>query len=202
MRLYNRMHVTMNDPEQILLRGRSDDGQLARALLDQYYAPLHYLAYSLLEDAGTADDIVQETLLIALDKIDQYEPGTDLKAWLCRIAIYRCRDVIRRRKIRRKWHEVWSRVNGTSSPQRSPERLASDHELVGELWQAVNELSDKHRLPIILHFIHGLTATEIAGVLGIREGTVYSRLHYACRNLAGRFSNSELESWAKELSNE
>jgi RNA polymerase sigma-70 factor (ECF subfamily) len=196
------MHVTMDDPEQILLHGRCDDGQLARALLKQYYAPLHYLAHSLLTDAAAADDIVQETLLIALDKIDQYEPGTDLKAWLCRIAIYRCRDVMRRRKIRRKWYEVWSRLSVTTSPHRGPEKTAGDRELVGELWLAVNELHDKHRLPIILHFLHGLTAVEIAGILEIKEGTVYSRLHYACRTLAGRFSDSELESWAKELLNE
>jgi RNA polymerase sigma-70 factor (ECF subfamily) len=196
------MNVMMDDPEQILLRDRCDDGQLARALLDQYYAPLHYLAYSLLTDTAAADDIVQETLLIALDKIDQYEPGTDLKAWLCRIAIYRCRDVLRRRKIRRKWHEVWLRLTSASSPPRGPEEYASHRQLSEELWQAVGNLDDKHRLPIILHFVHGMTAPEIATLLGIREGTVYSRLHYACRKLAGRFSNSELESWAKELLNE
>jgi RNA polymerase sigma-70 factor (ECF subfamily) len=90
----------------------------------------------------------------------------------------------------------------TTSPHRGPEKTAGDRELVGELWLAVNELHDKHRLPIILHFLHGLTAVEIAGILEIKEGTVYSRLHYACRTLAGRFSDSELESWAKELLNE
>jgi RNA polymerase sigma-70 factor (ECF subfamily) len=196
------MRITMDDPEQLLLHGRCDDGQLARALLDHYYAPLHYLAYSLLDDAAVADDIVQETLLIALDKIDRYEPGTNLKAWLCRIAIYRCRDVMRWRKIRQKWLGIWSGLAAPSAPARVPERRTADSELAGELWQAVNQLNDKHRLPIILHFLHGMTGPEIAEILNIKEGTVYSRLHYACRKLAGRLSNSELEAWAEELSNE
>ena len=196
------MHVIMGDPEQLLLQGQYDEAQLARALLDRYYAPLHYLAYSLLDDTEDAEDIVQETLLVALGKIEQYEPGTDLKAWLCRIAIYRCRDVMRKRKVREKWYGVWSRVASLGSPPRTPEKHAADRELAGELWQAVDQLCDKHRLPLVLHYIHGMTAPEIAEILGIREGTVYSRLHYACRKLAGRFSNSDLESWAEELLNE
>ena len=125
------MHVIMGDPEQLLLQGQYDEAQLARALLDRYYAPLHYLAYSLLDDTEDAEDIVQETLLVALGKIEQYEPGTDLKAWLCRIAIYRCRDVMRKRKIRKKWYGAWSRVAMLGSPPRMPEKQTADHELAG-----------------------------------------------------------------------
>lgn len=192
----------MGNPEQLLLQGQYDKAHLARALLDHYYASLHYLAYSLLDDADAAHDIVQETLLIALNKIDQYQPGTDLKAWLSRIAIYRCRTVMRRRKVREKWYGVWTRVAMLGSPPKSPEKYAEDDQLRSELWQAVDNLGAKHRLPIILHYIHGLTAPEIAEVLEISEGTVYSRWHYGCRKLAGRFSNSDLEAWAKDLFNE
>ncbi len=202
-RLYVRMQLTMGDPEQLLLLGQYDDEQLAQALLDRYYAPLHYLAYSLLDDTAAAEDIVQETLLVALGKIEQFQPGSNLKAWLCRIAIYRCRDVMRRRKIRDKWHDVWSHVTTLSSPApRTPEEHTADGELRGELWQAVDNLGAKHRLPIILFYIHGFTAPEIAEILNIREGTVYSRLHYGCRKLAGLFSNSDLSLWAEELTNE
>lgn len=196
------MYVRMGDPEQLLLLGQYETSALAGALLDNYYAPLHALAYSLLDDADAADDVVQETLLVALKKIDQYRPGTDLKAWLCRIAIYRCRDVMRGRRIREKWYGVWWRVAMLGSPPRSPEKYTADKELRGKLWQAVDQLDEKHRLPIILTYVHGMTAREIAGVLGIREGTVYSRLHYGCRKLAGRFAQSDLEAWAEELSNE
>jgi RNA polymerase sigma-70 factor (ECF subfamily) len=192
----------MGDLDQLLLRGKYSEEQLAQQLFESYYAPLHYLAFSLLDDSEAAADIVQETLLIALEKINDYRPGTDLKAWLCRIAIYRCRSAMRRRKARQKWYAIWSRVAALGTPKRTPERVAADHELKGELWQAVDNLSDKHRLPVILFYVHGLSAPEIAKILDIREGTVYSRLHYACRKLAGQFANSELEKWAKELFNE
>lgn len=189
----------MGDVDQLLLQGQYEEAQLARALLDRYYAPLYYLANSILDDAAAADDIVQETLLVALNNIEQYEPGTNLKAWLSRIAVNRCRDVLRRRKVRKKWYEVWSRVAMLGSPARTPERRTADHELAGELWQAVDQLNDRHRLPLILRYVHGMTAREIAEVLNIREGTVYSRLHYACRKLEHIFSDSDLERWAEEL---
>ena len=51
------------------------------------------------------------------------------------------------------------------------------------LRQAVAELKEKHRLPIILRYTHNMTAPEIAQVLQISEGTVHSRLHYARREL-------------------
>lgn len=192
----------MGDPEQLLLQGEYDEEQFARQLFDRYYAPLHHLAFSLLNDNDEAADVVQDTLLIALKKIKDYQPGTDLKAWLCRIAINHCRDIMRWRKAREKWYAIWSRVAMLGAPPRTPERHTADNELQGELWQAVDNLGEKHRLPIILYYVHGLTAREIAEMLEIREGTVYSRLYYACRKLAGQFSNSDLESWAEERLNE
>jgi RNA polymerase sigma factor (sigma-70 family) len=196
------MHVTMGDPEQLLLQERYDEGLLAQALLDHYYAPLLRLAHAILGDVDTAEDVVQETLLVALDKIDGYEPGSDLKAWLSRITIFTCRNTLRRRKIRQKWYKVWSRVGAVGSPPRTPEQYTADHELAGELWQAVDQLNDKHRLPLILYHVQGMSAPEIAEVLEIKEGTVYSRLHYAGRELAGHFLNSDVELWAEELANE
>jgi RNA polymerase sigma-70 factor (ECF subfamily) len=192
----------MGDVEQLLLQGHYEEAQLARGLLDCYYESLYYLAYSILDDPASADDVVQDSLLVALGKIEQYEPGTNLKAWLSRITVNRCRDVLRKRKVREKWYRVWSRVALLGSPPRSPERRTADHELAGELWQAVEGLSYKHRLPVILRYVHGMTAREIAEVLDIREGTVCSRLHYACRKLEALFSDSELEQWAEELINE
>jgi RNA polymerase sigma-70 factor (ECF subfamily) len=192
----------MGDVEQLLLQGHYKETQLARALLDCYYEPLYYLAYSILDDAAAADDVVQETLLVALEKIELYQPGTNLKAWLSRITVNRCRDLLRKRKVREKWYRAWYRVAMLGSTPRSPERRTADFELTGELWQAVDELSYKHRLPVILRYVHGMTAREIAEVLNIREGTVCSRLYYACRKLEALFSDSELEQWAEEIINE
>jgi RNA polymerase sigma-70 factor (ECF subfamily) len=53
------------------------------------------------------------------------------------------------------------------------------------VWRAVQDLGEKHRLPVILRYYHDLPVAEIAGVLGISEGTVHSRLSIARDRLRG-----------------
>lgn len=191
----------MGDIDDLLRAGQYDEGQLADALLDTYYAPLYRLAFSILGDAAGTEDVVQETLLTAINKIKDYQPGTNLKSWLFRIAIYRCKDLQRKRAIREKWYTVWKRVAEMGTPPRTPEGTYADQALRGELWQAVNSLGNKHRLPIIMFYIHGMTAPEIAEVLNISRGTVYSRLFYAYRKLEDHLATENLEEWAEEYLN-
>lgn len=61
---------------------------------------MHYLAYSVLGDADEADDAVQETIIRALGRIERYQPGSNMKAWLSSIVFNQCRDMVRRRKAR------------------------------------------------------------------------------------------------------
>ena len=60
------------------------------------------------------------------------------------------------------------------------------NQIHSELWKSVQALDEKHRLPVILKFVHGMSAVEIAESLQISEGTVYSRLHYAIHKLRER----------------
>jgi RNA polymerase sigma-70 factor, ECF subfamily len=66
----------------------------------------------------------------------------------------------------------------------------------------VNELDEKHRLPIILRYSNGFSPREIAEVLQIAEGTVHSRLHNASKKLATALVDSDAESLVLELFNE
>ena len=52
-----------------------------------------------------------------------------------------------------------------------------------QLWQAVDALDDKHRLVVILRYVHELSTAEIAAALDISQGTVHSRLFYARQRL-------------------
>ena len=70
------MHVIMGDPEQLILQEEIDEGQLARALLDAYYKPLHYLAYSLLDDTA----VLNEDLIAAVQAGDAAEVGRLVEA--------------------------------------------------------------------------------------------------------------------------
>lgn len=58
-----------------------------------------------------------------------------------------------------------------------------DNETSERLWAAVDGLSDKHSIPIILRYVHNLPVRDIAAIMELPEGTVHSRLHYACKKL-------------------
>ena len=87
---------------------------------------------------------------------------------------------------------AWETAKSLLPGPDQPEDVLAQKEVEAKLVQAVNDLKDKHRLPIILRYTHNLTAAEIAQVLEISEGTVYSRLHYARRELRQKLSSGNL----------
>ena len=187
---------------EILLQKNYDRSQLAEAILDRHYATLHYLAYSILGDADESDDVVQESILGALAKINRYRPGSNMKAWLSTMVVNLCKDKIRRRKSRQKLNDGLRWLFRSERPRKSPEDKQIGEEAKSTLWSFVNKLDEKHRLPIILRYVHDLSIREVAQILQIREGTVHSRLHYACRNLGRQLALHDQEALLTELLNE
>lgn len=190
------------DPDTILLQDTYDLEQVAEAMIDRYYVTLHYLAYSILGDVDEADDAVQRALLRFLGRIDDYRPGNNMKAWLSSILINQCRDMIRRRKARQRLTSGLQWIFAGQSPQKSPEERTVKEEARSTLWSEVDNLGEKHRLPIILRYVHNLSVAEIAQILQIRDGTVHSRLHYACRKLERQLMVDNCENLVKELFHE
>lgn len=191
------------EPDQLLKQGASDRHLLAESLLEHYFADIHRLALSILHDEDAADDIAQETFITALRRIDRYEPGTNLRGWLSTITVNLCRDRIRRSNARQRWSALWLGAQRLAEPRsRNLESRQVHHEANRALWQAVNSLDEKHRLPIILRYANDLTIRQIAGILHIPEGTVHSRLHNASKKLAATLTNSDSEALVLELFNE
>jgi len=196
------MNLIVSDPNEILLQKNYDRSLLAEAILDRHYATLHYLAYSILGDADESDDVVQESILEALAKIDRYRPGSNMKAWLSTIVVNFCKDKIRRRKRRQKLNDSLRLLFGSERPRKSPEDKQIGAEAKSTLWSLVNQLDEKHRLPIILRYVHDMSIREVAHILELKEGTVHSRLHYACRNLGRQLALHDQEALLSELLNE
>jgi hypothetical protein len=68
-----------------------DDPRLSEALVSEYYNFVYHLGCSILGDPGEADDAAQETFIQALRSLGSYQPGTNCKGWLARIAVNTCR---------------------------------------------------------------------------------------------------------------
>ena len=79
--------------------GSSSGGAGGRDDLLPLLPPLRAYAYSLARDPGAADDLVQDTVMLALQAWDRFEPGTNLKAWLFRILHNRFHSVVTRSDV-------------------------------------------------------------------------------------------------------
>jgi RNA polymerase sigma-70 factor (ECF subfamily) len=135
-------------------------------------------------DPDEREDAAQEVFIRAALHIDHYQAGTSIKSWLAQITINLCRDRYRRARVRRRLLEVLKALSlhaGPSSP--NPEEALIRSENQRRLKRAVDDLDDKHRQPVLLRYQQGMSVPEIAHALGLSEGTVYSRLHYAHRKL-------------------
>jgi RNA polymerase sigma-70 factor (ECF subfamily) len=107
--------------------------------------------------------------------IRRFRGDSTLRAWLLGIANNQCMSLARKNRRESAPLEEWLEVKGND-----PTNSIVDRE---ELRKALLKLSQEHRDVVLMHEIEGLKYAEIAGVLGIPEGTVKSRLHHAFRSL-------------------
>jgi RNA polymerase sigma-70 factor (ECF subfamily) len=137
---------------------------------------LRAYAYALAQHQDLADDLVQDTLMLALNSWHRFEPGTNLKGWLFEILRNRFLSVISRKHVR---SEVASEsLEHLASVPAFQEKAIEVHEFK----QAFARLSPTHREVLVLHAVHGLPYEEIAALCGCEIGTVKSRINRA-RNL-------------------
>jgi RNA polymerase sigma-70 factor (ECF subfamily) len=141
--------------------------------------PLRAFARSLAGDAARADDLVQETLLKAWNHRQQYQPGTNLRAWLFTILRNQFYSEIRHRKF-----EVED-PDGASTASLS---VAPDHDArlhLRDLQRALQELPEEQREALLLVGASGLSYEEAAEVCGCAVGTIKSRISRARDRLTG-----------------
>lgn len=153
------------------------------ALVHGYYAQVQRLALSLLDDPDDAEDATQEVFIAAAHALPNFRGDASLKTWLYTITLNHCRRVRQKRQRQQLLRAPFEKLQNWFSGTPTPEEAATRREADRRLWNAVDSLGEKHRLPFILRYVHGLTALEIAEILAINEGTVHSRLHYARRYL-------------------
>jgi RNA polymerase sigma-70 factor (ECF subfamily) len=175
--------------DEIIRQSAPGDPRLFEALMVGHYNTIYRLTNAVLLDSDEADDAAQETFIQAAAHIADYQPGTNIKSWLAKIAVNLCRDKLRRRKTRQRLLNAlkllsWQGRHTTPSPEDAV--IGSERKRI--IHSVIDSLDEKHRLPIILRYMQGMPVTEIAEVLEINVGTVHSRLHYAHRKLRERLA--------------
>ena len=144
-----------------------------RDVLLEHVGFLRALARSLLRSEADADDVVQQTLLTALER-PPGRPG-NLRAWLAKVM--RNLALLTHRRRQRSARREQAAARPEAAP--SPADLAARLELERKVVDAVTELEEPFRSTLILHFYDGLRPIEIARHLGVSDSTVRVRLSRA-----------------------
>lgn len=186
----------------------SEDSSIDEGLQDfiaqyrQAYPRLTTIAAAIAGDQIQAEDIVQEAAIIALEKLDEFQSGSNLVAWLAEI-VRRCALNYRRKTQNRKTYaadpaslvqlaqsstlsESASSESASPVAEQTGDLSADQSEFDDEMIIALGRLSHDARSCLLLRTIHKLSYTEIAEIMQIPEGTAMSHVHRSKNELRNR----------------
>jgi len=161
-------------------------------LVRQHADRVYRLAYRLSGNQHDAEDLTQETFIRVFRSVQNYQPGT-FEGWLHRITTNLFLDMVRRRgRIRMEaLPEDYDRV---PADEPNPEQIYHDSRLGADLQAALDSLAPEFRAAVVLCDIEGLSYEEIGATLGVKLGTVRSRIHrgrQALRDYLARHPGTE-----------
>ncbi|MEB3050916.1 RNA polymerase sigma factor SigE [Mycolicibacter sp. MYC123] len=144
-------------------------------LVRQHADRVYRLAYRLSGSQQDAEDLTQETFIRVFRSVHNYQPGT-FEGWLHRITTNLFLDMVRKRgRVRMEaLPEDYDRV---PADEPDPEQIYHDARLDPDLQAALDSLPPEFRAAVVLCDIEGLSYEEVGATLGVKLGTVRSRIH-------------------------
>jgi RNA polymerase sigma-70 factor (ECF subfamily) len=178
---------------ELVERAQHGDHEAFETLMGGAFDRLYAVARRILRDTGRAEDAVQETLVTAWRELRGLRDPDRFEAWLARLLVNECLDQLRH--ARRQLPAVVLPLDHPGVGD-DPERLA----LRDQLERGFVRLPPEQRVVVVLRYYLGLPTVEIAATLGVPEGTVSSRLHYALAGLRAALDADERPAAAERVS--
>ena len=169
---------------ELVERAQRGDHEAFDALATAAYHRLYAIARRILRDGYAAEDAVQDALVRAWRDLRGLRDRDRFDAWLNRLLVHACADHVRR--DRRRPLEVMVDPIDRPDPQDDVARVGDRDEIE----RAFLKLSVEHRAVLVLTHYVGLSAPEIASILGIPVGTVYSRIHHGTRQMRSSLASA------------
>jgi RNA polymerase sigma-70 factor (ECF subfamily) len=171
-------------------RARAGDVEALTRLIERHQAQVYRFGMRMCRDVEDAKDVVQDTLLTVARGIRGFRGEASFSTWLYTIARSACIKK-RTRKLdpaskEGSIHEPSHEAQRVSDPKRPPDDELSSKQLERAVERAVDGLEPKYREVLLLRDIEGLSAPEVAEVLGLGVPAVKSRLHRARLTLRER----------------
>ena len=170
--------------DELLTAARLGDAAALEALLVRYQPQLYRFGLRMCGNVADAGDVAQESLISMARSVREFRGDSSVSSWLYTIARRFCIKKRRRSKFAPVREESLD-APGTDAARRladpapSPEQTATNRELAAALTHAIDELDPSQREVLLLRDVEGLSAPEVAKILGTSVDAVKSRLHRA-----------------------
>jgi RNA polymerase sigma-70 factor (ECF subfamily) len=182
---------TSPSDDSLLAAARAGDRQALEALLERHEAQVYRFGMKMCGDPEDAKDVLQDTLLAMARGVRDFRGASSISTWLYTIARRFC--IKKRRRSAFAPEEERSLDAGApaeatqlADPAHSPDDALAGKQVERALERAIDDLEPMYREVLLLRDVEGLTAAEVAEVLGVTTQAVKSRLHRARLSVRAR----------------
>ncbi len=180
----------------LVARSRRGDKDAFACLVVKYQDRIFNALFRMTGNRDDAAELAQETFLRVLQSLKRFDERSRFSTWLWAIALNLCTSKLRRRRVERMAGVSISAGPASNNPDgahidpadgaRTPAAQAQNSELRSAIEDAILLLDKEHREVVVLRDIEKMEYEQIAGALGLPEGTVKSRLHRARMELRAK----------------
>lgn len=177
--------------KELIEKCKEGDAAAMEELLCIAYGPVFYQCQRLLKNNQDAQDVTQEILLTVYTKLGNLKEPAAFWGWLKRITSTRCMNAITRvpKDLQiiedEEGHSILDRLEN-EDVQQIPEEALDNAETARMIGEIVDALPDEQRICTLLYYYDEFSVKEIAGMTGVSENTVKSRLNYARKAIKER----------------
>ena len=195
------MHGLVDTPstENLLKRAQAGDREALEALLVAVQPQLYRFSMKMCRHTEDAEDVLQDSMLSVARALKDFRGGSSLSTWAFTIARRFCIKKRRQRRYAPKQEESLEHLKpaekeGLSSSVPNPEEQVEATEVWQQVQVAISALDPAYREILVLRDIEGLTAKEVASVVGLSVSAVKSRLHRARGQLRASLTGTDTRS--------
>lgn len=170
----------MEESSALLLeRARSGDRPALEQLLERHQAQVYRFGIKMCRDPEAAKDVLQDTLIAMARGVREFQGASSLSTWLYTIARSFCIKHRRKNPALARHEVAAAHEQDCADPAAMPDEVLAGKEVERALERAIASLEPASREVLVLRDMEGLTAPEVAEVLGLSVQAVKSRLHRA-----------------------
>jgi RNA polymerase sigma-70 factor (ECF subfamily) len=171
----------------LISRAAGGDASAFQALVERHRAMVYRVAFQFAGNHYDAEDIAQEVFIKVYRSLDRFRQDAQLTSWMYRIVMNACIDHRRRHRLGSNaaayGEEAEERMLNAPEETPGPEERAYAGEIGQVLEGEINRLPKGQRIVFVMRHYQGMKLCEIAGALGLAEGTVKRQLHAAVHRL-------------------